>query len=118
MITLNVADLVVIAGQVLGTGPADALEQIDLAAARAALAEAEPARAHLAQASPADAGLAAAMLIRALLRRRPFPGHNQQVAVAAGLQFLALNDWQADLDPPRSRLGRHRGPGLRTAEPS
>jgi hypothetical protein len=44
------------------------------------------------------------VLIRALLRHRPFPGHSQQVAVAAGLQFLALNGWQADLDPPGAAL--------------
>ena len=104
MITLDVADLVVIAGQVLGTGPGAELERIDLAAARAALAEAEaedePTRSRLTLAGPADAGLAAAVLIRALLHHRPFPRHNEPVAVAAGLQFLALNGWQADLDPP------------------
>ena len=38
MITLDVADLVVIAGQVLGTGPEAALAQLDIAAAQAALA--------------------------------------------------------------------------------
>jgi hypothetical protein len=37
--------------------------------------------------------------VRALLRHRPFPGHGQQVAVAAGLQFLSLNGWRADLNP-------------------
>jgi hypothetical protein len=39
-------------------------------------------------------------LVHALLRHRPFPRQAQPVAVAAGLQFLALNGWQADLDPP------------------
>ena len=38
MITLDVADLVVIAGQVLGTGPEAALAQLDIAAAQVALA--------------------------------------------------------------------------------
>ena len=38
MITLDVADLVVIAGQALGTGPEAALAQLDIAAAQAALA--------------------------------------------------------------------------------
>jgi prophage maintenance system killer protein len=116
MITLDVADLVVIAGQVLGVGPDAALERIDLAAARAALAEAdlaaaraalaeaEPTRSRLTGAGSADAGLAAAALIRALLHHRPFPRHNQQVAAAAGLQFLALNGWRADLDPPTATL--------------
>ena len=100
MITLDVADLVVIAGRVLGPGPGAALNQIDLAAAEAALAEARLAHVELFNAGAADAGLAAAALMRALLRHRPFAGHSQQVAVAAGLQFLALNGWQADLDPP------------------
>jgi prophage maintenance system killer protein len=116
MITLDVADLVVIADQVLGVGPDAALGQLDLAAARAALAEAdlaaartalaeaEPTRSRLTGAGPADAGLAAATLIRALLRHRPFPRHNQQVAAAVGLQFLALNGWRADLDPPTATL--------------
>ena len=92
MIAIDVADLVVIAAQVLGTGPDTALDQLDIAAAQAALAEAG--------AGSADAGLSAAVLMQALLRHRPFPGHSQQIAVAVGLQFLALNGWQADLDPP------------------
>jgi hypothetical protein len=106
MITLDVADLVVIAGQVLGIGPDAALKRIDLGAARAALAEAEPTgpRTGRTTAAEAAAGLAAAALIRALLRHRPFPCHNQQVAAAAGLQFLALNGWRADLDPPTAAL--------------
>jgi hypothetical protein len=96
MIAIDVADLVVIAGQVLGVDPDAALDQLDTAPAQAALAEAE--------AGSADAGLSAAVLMRALLRHRPFPGHSQQIAVAAGLQFLALNGWQADLDPPGAAL--------------
>ena len=40
MIAIDVADLVVIAGELYGTGPDAALEQIDLDAARAALTEA------------------------------------------------------------------------------
>jgi prophage maintenance system killer protein len=102
---LDVADLVVIAGQVLGTGPRAALDQLDLAAAQAALAEAEPAQDGLASSGPADdAGLAAAVLMHAMLRHHPFPGHAPQLAVAAALQFLALNGWQADLDPPGAAL--------------
>jgi len=111
MIAIDVADLVVIAARVTGTGPGAALDQLDVAAAQAALAEARLADAGLADAgladaglAAADAGLAAAVLMRALLRHRPFPGHSQQIAVAAGLQFLALNGWQADLDPPGAAL--------------
>jgi prophage maintenance system killer protein len=104
MIAIDIAGLVVIAAQVTGTSPGEALDQLDVAAAQAALAEARLAHAELAGTAAADAGLAAAVLMRALLRHRPFPGHSQQVAVAAGLQFLALNGWRADLDPPGTAL--------------
>jgi len=124
MITLDVADLAVIAGHVLGISPGAALDRLDLAAAQAALAETEvvetgpaetgpadggpadgrPADGRPADGRPADAALAATVLIRALLRYRPFPDRSQQVAVASGLQFLALNGWQADLDPPRATV--------------
>jgi hypothetical protein len=116
VIAIDVADLVVIAGQVLGVGPDAALTQLDAAAAQAALTEAALTQAALADgalaADPrtralddrAAAAAAATGLMRALLRHRPFPGHHQQVAVAAALQFLALNGWQADLDPPRTAL--------------
>jgi prophage maintenance system killer protein len=104
MIEIDVADLVVIAARVTGTGSDAALDQLDVAAAQAALAEAWLADAELSETSAADAGLAAAVLMRALLRHRPFPVRGQQIAVAAGLQFLALNGWQADLDPPGAAL--------------
>ena len=101
MIAIDVADLVVIAGELYGTGPDAALDRIDLDAARAALTEAAPADTALTK----DALAAAATrLIRALLRHHPFPADGQQLAVLAGLQFLALNGWQADLDPPRTAL--------------
>jgi prophage maintenance system killer protein len=105
VITLDVADLAVIAGRVLGIAPGTALDRLDLAAAQAALAEAEP--------GTADVSLAATVLIRALLRHPPYQAQTQQVAVAAGLQFLALNGWQADLDPPGAAVvvieGLHSG---------
>ena len=112
MITLDVADLVVIAGQVLGTGPEAALAQLDIAAAQAALAlvhspdptSPDPTSSAAPAAAAASAAAAAARLMHALLRHRPFPDHGEQVAVAAGLQFLALNGWQADLDPPGAAL--------------
>ena len=107
MIAIDVADLVVIAGRVLGVSPAAALDQLDLAAARAALAAAKPPEAELIEAEltetgSAELGRAAVLLIRALLRHRPFPDQNERVAVAAALQFLALNGWRADLDPPEA----------------
>jgi prophage maintenance system killer protein len=105
---LDTADLVVIAGRVLGIGTDAALAQMDVTAARDALAEAALARAALAGASQsaapfrdrAAAAEAGAGLVHALLRHRPFPRHCEQVAVAAGLQFLSLNGWRADLNPP------------------
>ena len=98
MIALDAADLVVIAGRTLGIGTDAALDQMDIAAAQDALAEARPPGMELTgRASAATAGVG---LVRALLRHRPFPVHAQQVAVAAGLQFLSLNGWRADLNPP------------------
>jgi prophage maintenance system killer protein len=98
VIALDAADLVVIAGRTLGIGTDAALDQLDIAAAQHALAEARPPGAKFA--GRATAATAGAGLVLALLRHRPFPGHAQQVAVAAGLQFLSLNGWRADLNPP------------------
>jgi hypothetical protein len=102
MIELDVAALVVIADRVAGIGPATALGQLDLAAAEAALAQARaagpgPGTALRGQAAAAAAGAA---LMHALLRHRPFPRYAQPLAVAAGLQFLSLNGWSAELTPP------------------
>jgi hypothetical protein len=119
MIWLDVADLVVIAGQTLDIGADAVLSQFDIAAAQAALAEArlagqEPTSAaaagsHRSGGTPpaalphrADAAAAGIALVHALLRHPLTPGHGEQVAVAAGLQFLAVNGWQADLDVPRA----------------
>ncbi len=116
MIELDVAGLVVIAGQALGIGTDAALSQLDVAAAEAALTEArlagrEAARAAARSRRPgsapapphrAAAGAAAVALMHALLRHPPLPGHREQMAAAAGLQFLAVNGWQADLDVPRA----------------
>jgi hypothetical protein len=127
---LDVADLVVIAARVLGIGTDAVLAQMDVAAAGDALTEAALAQTALAQASLAGAapsraasvrtiltgagrpagvfrdraGAAAAGVgvVHALLRHRPFPRHCEKVAVAAGLQFLSLNGWRADLNPPAS----------------
>jgi hypothetical protein len=109
MIPIEIADLVVIAGRVLGVAPGAALDQVDLDAARAALAAAKPPQPELTEAEPTETGpaepaRAAVLLIRALLRHRPFPDQNERVAVAAALQFLALNGWRADLDPPEATV--------------
>jgi hypothetical protein len=96
MTGLDLADLVVI-GQALGVGPDTALARMDIPAARAALAEAPPPPGFPERGAAAAAGIG---LMHALLRHPPFPGHAASVAAAAGLQFLAINGWQADLDPP------------------
>jgi hypothetical protein len=101
MTALDVADLVVIAGRVLGIGTDAALNRIDMAAAETALAEA-PAPLPLTD-RPAAAAACTSM-IRELLRHPPYPGHRKQIAVAASLQFLAVNGWQADLDPPEAGI--------------
>lgn len=98
MTALDVADLVVIAGRVLGIGTDAALDRADTLAAETALARA-PLPPALSDSYAAAA--ACAHLIGGLLAHPPFPEHRERVALAAGLQFLAVNGWQADLDPPR-----------------
>lgn len=98
MITLDVADLVVIAGRTVGIGSDAALRQIDIAAAQAALTEARLTGSVVVDRDTAAA--AGIRLMHALLRHHPFARHGEQIAVAAGLQFLSLNGWRADLDPP------------------
>jgi hypothetical protein len=98
---LDVADLVVIGGRTLGISTDAALALMDVAVARDALAEAlppgQPRGADFADRAAAAA--AGARLVHALLSHRPFPRQSQQLAVAAGLQFLSLNGWSADLNP-------------------
>jgi hypothetical protein len=98
MISLDVADLVVIAGQTLGIGTAAALSQCDAPTARAALVEADCRHAvNVDHDGAAEAGI---RVIHALLRHRPFPVDGDRIAVAAGLQFLSLNGWRADFESP------------------
>jgi len=93
VITLDLADLVVIASRTLGLDTGQVLDLLDPAAAERALALVRPGG------GPGDpAGLAAALL-RALVRERPLRRGNQQVALAAMLQFLGLNGWELDPDP-------------------
>jgi prophage maintenance system killer protein len=99
MIWLDVADLAVIAGQTLGLDTRAALGMLDIAAAETALAEAW--RAEGASGSD-DHAAAAAGLLSALIGHHPCRDGNQQVAFVAMLQFLALNGWRADLDPPEA----------------
>jgi prophage maintenance system killer protein len=93
---LDVADLVVIAGKTLGLGTQAALDRLDLSAAQTAVSEAAPA------ADSDDPALGAAALLTALVRHQPWERDTGPVAVAAATTFLALNGWQADLDPPEA----------------
>ena len=94
MITLEAADLVVIAGRTLGLDTDQVLDILDLAAAEHALAQARQSSA------TGDLAGCAAVLLDALVRGRPLPRGNQLVALAAMLQFLALNGQEMDPDPP------------------
>ncbi|HEV3294414.1 MAG TPA: Clp protease N-terminal domain-containing protein, partial [Streptosporangiaceae bacterium] len=115
MIALDVADLVVIAIRMLGLDTGQVLDLLDVAAADRALAQARPGgeagRPGSEAAGPGteaagpgtEAGAAAgraAALLYALVRERPFRRGSQQVALAATLQFLAVNGWDAGPDPP------------------
>jgi prophage maintenance system killer protein len=88
VIALELADLIVIASRTLGLNTDQVLGLLDPAAAESALAQARPA---------GDPAADAAALLHALVRQRPLRRGNQQVALAAMLQFLALNG--QDMDP-------------------
>jgi prophage maintenance system killer protein len=94
VIALEVADLALIASRTLGLDTSQVLDLVDVAAAENALAEAQPGS------EPADPALRAAALLHALARQRPLRRGNQQVALAAMLQFLAINGWVMDPAPP------------------
>jgi prophage maintenance system killer protein len=94
VITLEVADLVVIASRTLGLDTGQVLDLLDPAAAERALALVRPGG------GPGDPADLAAALLHALVRERPLRRGNQQVALAAMLQFLGLNGWELDPDPP------------------
>ena len=93
MIALEVADLVVIASRTMSLDTGRVLDLFDPAAAERALEQARP------DTDPGDPAPAAAALLHALVHQRPLRRGNQQVALAAVLQFLALNGWDMDPDP-------------------
>jgi hypothetical protein len=94
VITLEVADLVVIAGRTLGLSTGQVLDLLDAGAAEIALARARPGT------DPGNPASPAAALLCALVQDQPLRRGNQQVALAATLQFLALNGWDVDTGPP------------------
>jgi hypothetical protein len=93
MIRFGVVDLVVVAAEVLDLDTEAVLDLLDLDAAERALVDPAP---------PLDdpAGRAGAMLY-GLLHHRPLQRGNRRVALIATTQFLALNGWQLDLEPPQ-----------------
>ena len=93
MIALEFADLVLIASRTLGLDTGQVLDLLDPAAAEHALDQARPGS------EPGDPATCAAVLLHALVRQRPLRRGNQQVALAAMLQFLALNGQDMDPDP-------------------
>ena len=93
MIALEVADLILIASRTLGLDTGQVLNLLDPAAAEHALDQARPGS------GPASPATCAAALLHALVRQRPLRRGNQQVALAAMLQFLALNGQDMDPDP-------------------
>lgn len=97
MIALQPADLVLIAARTLNLNTEAVLDRLDLQAARAALAEVAPLveRSH-------DPARVAAALLHALVRHTLLPEAGKQVALMATAQFLALNGFQLDLDPPET----------------
>jgi len=94
VIALEVADLVIIAGRTLGLDTGEVLDLMDPQAAARAL---DLSRTGL---DPCDPAGNAAALLGALVRERPLRRGNEQVALVAMLQFLALNGRDVDLGPP------------------
>ncbi len=93
MTAFEVPDLVIAASRTLGLGTGATVDLLDLAAAEAALAEANAVAA-------GDDVAAAAALLYALVLRRPFRRGNDAVALVATLQLLAVHGYRANLDPP------------------
>jgi Clp amino terminal domain, pathogenicity island component len=120
VICLTVADLVLIAGRVLGRKTREVLPLMDLDAAEAVLRQVEAeASGAAAPAGPAVTAGPAATLLHGLVSRRVVAEGNRRVALAAALQFLALNGCDLELEPAgelRAMLaGVARGP-VDTAE--
>src|ERR1035438_5859457 len=91
MTPIDLGALVVIAARALGQDVPAVLDLMDVAAAEAALAEADSAG--------RDPDDRAAALLCALIRHRPLTRGNEQAAVLATVTFLAVNGWQVDLEP-------------------
>jgi Clp amino terminal domain, pathogenicity island component len=95
MRTLDLADLVTIAGRALELDSDTALELLDLEAADAALAAAR----EVAAAPDARPEHVAAVLLVELVRRGPLTRDNGPVALLAATQVLGLNGRRVELEP-------------------
>jgi prophage maintenance system killer protein len=93
---LEVADLVVIASRTLKLDTDRVLDLLDPTAAEHALAQARSGG------DSDDPASRAAALLHALARHQPLRHGNQQVALVAMLQFLAVNGWEVDPEPPEA----------------
>jgi prophage maintenance system killer protein len=96
VIPLEVADLVVIASRTLQLDTDRVLDLLDPTAAEHALAQARSGS------NTDDPASQAALLLHALVDQRPLRHGNQQVALVAMLQLLALNGLQVDPEPPEA----------------
>jgi prophage maintenance system killer protein len=88
----DVADLITIAARVLEIDTGDAIDLIDVPAAESALDEARNRHG-------APAEQVAAALLTELIRHRPLPRGNRQVALLAMLQFLGQQGLGLNLQP-------------------
>jgi prophage maintenance system killer protein len=93
---LEVADLVVIASRTLGLSTDETLSLLDVEAAERALMQAQPAE------NAGNPASDAANLLCTLAQGKPLVRGCRQVALAATLQFLALNGWEIDTNQPEA----------------
>jgi prophage maintenance system killer protein len=93
VIPLELADLVLVASRTLGLDTGQVLDLLDPAAAEDALVQGRPGS------ELGDPATCAAVLLHALVQQRPLRRGNNQVALAAMLQFLAVNGQELDPDP-------------------
>jgi hypothetical protein len=103
VIPLDAADIVLVAAALLQVEPSEVLRRIDLDAVDQALAEPVP--------PPADPAARTAALVRGLQSHRPLPVRNNQLALLAATQFLAVNGWRLDGEPPEELARVLRAPG-------
>ncbi len=93
MIALEAPDILAVAARIVGCGSERIVEIADVDAVEDTVVEARLAG------ESGGVAVAAAALLGGLVRRRPFPGPNRRIAMAATLHLLAVNDWDLYLEP-------------------